>query len=142
MIIDMSSLTTALSWIIAETGHGRKSRGIMNIDIGLAVVIVAALIFYLRLIIIQRERVRRMARTIDIGGKKSNKSKEQPAGTYPRFSILSRNSRDWVIAGLGALAILAGVLLNANILPMPGLQPYWWIPTALGILVFSWAFKL
>ena len=77
-----------------------------------------------------------------MGGKKNKKGKEQDAGTNPRYSILSRNGRDWTIAGLGALAILAGVLLNANILPMPGVQPYWWIPTALGILAFSWAFKL
>ena len=113
----------------------------MNIDTGLAVVIVAVLIFYLRLIILQRERVKRVARTLESGGKTGKKGKAQPPGAYPRFSILSRSSRDWIIAGLGILAILFGVLLNGKILPLLGLQPYWWIPTAFGILAFSWAFK-
>jgi len=112
----------------------------MNIDTGMAVVIVAVLIFYLRLIIIQRERVKKVARTLESGGKTTKKGKAQP-DEYPRFSILSRNSRYWIIAGLGILAILFGALLNGNILPIAGLHAYWWIPTALGILAFSWAFK-
>ena len=112
-----------------------------NIDPGFVIVIVAALIFYLRLIILQRERVKRLAQTPPTTGK-TKKGKVMPEQAPPRYSILSQNRRDWVIAGLGVLAILIGVLLNASILPFPGLQPYWWTPTAAGILAFGWAFKL
>jgi hypothetical protein len=40
------------------------------------------------------------------------------------------------------LAILLGVLLNAKLIPWTVAQPYWWILTAIGIIAFSWAFKL
>jgi len=114
----------------------------MNIDTGLAVVILAVLIFYLRLIVVQRERVKRLAQVPMIAGKKKNQSKDQPQVPLPRYSILSPNRRDWVIAGMGVLAILAGILLNAGILSVTAAQPYWWIPTSIGIVAFSWAFKL
>jgi hypothetical protein len=41
----------------------------------------------------------------------------------------------------GVLAILFGTLLYAGRLQLPNLQQYWWIPTALGIILFSWGFK-
>ena len=112
----------------------------MNIDTGMAVVIVAVLIFYLRLIIIQRERVKRVSQTPAKAGKKKNKDQSLGAGT--RYSILSQSSRDRVVAGIGVFAILVGILLNMKIIPLPAVQPYWWIPTALGVVAFSWAFKL
>ena len=45
------------------------------------------------------------------------------------------------ILSIGIPAILIGVLMNAGIIPLPGIQAYWWIPTAGGIVAFSWAFK-
>ena len=114
----------------------------MNIDTGLGVVIVAVLIFYLRLIIIQRQRAKHLRQSVLANGKIKGKAKE-PAKIAPeRYSILSQNRWDWLIAGAGVLFIVAGVLLNAKILPLPAAQPYWWIPTAIGIVAFSWAFKL
>jgi hypothetical protein len=114
----------------------------MNIDTGLAIVIVAVLIFYLRLIIIQRERVKRVSRIPETGSHKKKKLKEQPQASLPRYSILSPMLRDRAIAMVGVLAILVGVLLNTKIIPLPTAQPYWWLPTAIGIVAFSWAFKL
>jgi len=35
-----------------------------------------------------------------------------------------------------------GLLLYAGVLPLAALQPYWWLPTALGVVAFSWLFKL
>ena len=113
----------------------------MNIDPGLIVVIVAVLIFYLRLIIMQRERARRVAHIQAQASKKTKKGKAAPA-TPPGFSVLSKNRTDLAIAGVGVLAILSGVALNANLLKLAVLQPYWWLPTAAGIIAFSWAFKL
>lgn len=114
----------------------------MNIDTGMAIVIVAVLVFYLRLIIIQRERVKRISSTPPPAGKSKKKSKQPAAGSAPVFSVLSPHTRDRAIAGLGVLAILVGVLLNMEIIPLVAAQPYWWIPTALGVVAFSWAFKL
>ena len=114
----------------------------MNIDTGLAIVIVAVLVFYLRLIIIQRERAKRLARSIPTGGKTKGKAKEPPGVPPERYSILSHSRRDRLIGGAGALFILAGLLLNMKLLPFPAAQPFLWIPTAIGIVAFSWAFKL
>lgn len=112
----------------------------MNIDTGLAIVIIAVLIFYLRLIILQRERAKQMAKPAVTSGKK--KSKSQPEHDARSYSVISSRSHDRIIAGVGAAAILIGILLYAKILPFPALQSYWWVPTAFGIVAFSWAFKL
>ena len=42
----------------------------------------------------------------------------------------------------GVVAILVGLLLNLGWLPFPLAQTYWWVPTALGIIAFSWLFSL
>lgn len=114
----------------------------MNIDTGLAVVIVAVLIFYLRLIGLQRERVKRLSTPPQGSQKKTKKQEIQSERSSPRYSILSPRRRDRVIAGAGAVAILVGVLLYLSILPIQAAQPYWWIPTAIGIVAFSWAFQV
>jgi hypothetical protein len=115
----------------------------MNIDTGLAVVVVAVLIFYLRLIGMQRERARRAAHALAQPPKKSRKGKaEALPAPRPNYSILSRNRLDRIIAGGGLLAILVGVTLNAGWVALPPLNAYWWVPTALGIVAFSWAFKI
>jgi hypothetical protein len=114
----------------------------MIIDTGLAVVIVAVLIFYLRLIGLQRERVKRLSAASQGSEKKKKKQASQDEGSLPRYSILSPRRRDRVIAGAGAAAVLVGVLLYLSILPIPAAQPYWWIPTAIGIVAFSWAFQV
>lgn len=112
----------------------------MRIDIGMIVVIGAVLVFYLRLIVIQRQRANQIQRERSAAGAK--KSKNQAQVTQPSYSILSANPRNLAIGGAGALGILAGVLLFAGVLPLPAIQPFWWIPAALGIVAFSWAFEL
>lgn len=110
----------------------------MSIDPGIVIVILAVLIFYLRLIILQRERLKRLSQAPGPVGKKRRKGGDQ----QPRYSIVSQSRRDWTIAGVGVLAILAGVLLYSGINPLPAARSYWCVPTALGIVAFSWAFKL
>jgi hypothetical protein len=108
----------------------------MNIDPGLVIVIVAVLIFYLRLILQQRQRAKQMA------PKPTGRSKKnRPAAEPDNYRLLSQNPRDLVIAGLGLAAVLFGILLYTDVLPLPVVQTYWWIPAALGIIAFSWAFK-
>jgi hypothetical protein len=114
----------------------------MNIDFGLAVVLAASLIFYLRLIILQRERVKRNRQELEAAARKSKQRKGVPPGPRPSYSILSKNRVDLAIAGVGVLAIIFGAMLNANMIQYASLRSYWWLPMALGILAFSWAFKL
>lgn len=112
----------------------------MKLDTGMIVVIGAVLVFYLRLIVIQRQRTKQIQRERSAAGAK--KSKNQVQVPRQSYSILSSNPRNLAIGGAGALGILAGVLLFAGILPFPAIQPFWWIPVALGIVAFSWTFEL
>jgi len=114
----------------------------MNIDTGVIVVIAAVLIFYLRLIIIQRQRVKQVSPKFQASGKNKGKAKKRPPEPLPQYSVLSRNPRDRLIAIAGLFLIVLGLLLTLKIIPLPTWQPYWWIPTAIGIIAFSWGFKL
>jgi hypothetical protein len=110
----------------------------MRIEPGLVVIIVAVLVFYLRLIILQRERVKRAAYQPKPAGKKKAKpSKKMPA---PQYSIISKDKRDWIVAGSGIFLIFIGILLNLKVFPIPLAQNYWWLPVAIGIVAFSWGF--
>jgi hypothetical protein len=125
----------------------------MNINTGMAVVIVAVLIFYLRLIIIQRERAKRLQRSAvaeqpgNVRKRKKNSAALQTT-SVSKYSIISENRLDRWIGLSGGVLIILGVVINLGLLPPPGttfydvIQPLWWIPTALGIIAFSWMFKL
>lgn len=113
-----------------------------NLDTGLAVVIAAVLFFYLRLILLQRERVKRV-RQAALSTPKKKKNKPAPPEVKEQYSVISQKRSDQIIAGIGLFAILVGVLLNAQWFALiPGWQAYWWVPTAAGIILFSWGFKL
>lgn len=114
----------------------------MNIDTGLAVVILAVLVFYLRLIVLQRERAKRITSSTQPTEKMTSKGKPSPSRSSARYTILSQNRIDLAISGAGVVAILVGILLNLKAIPILAVQPYWWLPTAVGIVAFSWAFKL
>jgi len=122
----------------------------MRIDPGLVVIVVAVLAFYLRMIILQRQRAKRAAYQPPVAGKKQGAHPGKPSGKRPvkqpppplqEYSIISTSKRDWIIAGSGILLILVGVLLNQKVIPIPLAQNYWWLPVAIGILAFSWGFK-
>lgn len=112
----------------------------MKIDPGLVVVVAAALFFYLRLILLQRERARQAGRVPAAAKRKGKGGAAAPAP--PRYSILSQNRRNWIIAGVGLAALLAGALLKAGALGGLPVEPYWWILVSLGMVGFSWAFAL
>ncbi len=97
----------------------------MKFDIGTIVIVVSVLVFYLRLIIIQRAKI-----------------KNPPQGsTYSRFSILSTRASDKIIAVFGLVFIVIGILLNQNIINIPYGNQLWWLIISLGIVAFSWGFR-
>ena len=111
----------------------------MPIDFGLIIIIAAVLIFYLRLIILQRERAKRATRQSRPSGKKKGQPTEKAGAAV--FSILSPNKRDWAIAGAGIVLILIGVLANLGVIPYAWARSFWWLPVAIGIIAFSWGFR-
>jgi len=118
----------------------------VNIEPGLVVVILAVLVFYLRLIIMQRQRAKQLQRPgqgaakAQSGAHRQKNTPAEPQKTAPHYTVLSQKRIDRVIGAAGALLIVLGLLLYAGLIY--NLQAYWWIPTALGIVAFSWLFKL
>jgi len=111
----------------------------MKIDIGLIVVFIAVSFFYIRLIALQRRRSKQTERKPETAPKKKKQGKDQP---HPQpITVFSRNRQDWMIAGAGLICISLGLAIAAGWLPYTSIQPYWWIPTSLGIVAFSWGFK-
>jgi hypothetical protein len=86
----------------------------MKLDTGTIIAIAAALIFYLRLIIIQRH--------------KSNQANTSQLG----IRIVS-----WYLLGMGLAFILLGALLTAYPLFGPAFSSYWWVILTLGILLLG-----
>jgi hypothetical protein len=111
----------------------------MKLDIGLVILVLSVLVFYLRLIILQRQRVKRVNQAVQ-PSRKTKKSPPRQSYTE-KYSVISRNKRDWIIAGIGIGLIILGTLLNLRWLPFPLAQTYWWVPVSIGILLFSWGFK-
>jgi hypothetical protein len=60
---------------------------------------------------------------------------------YATLSILSTRRQDWIIAGIGAVLAIAGILFYRNVIPFEWGHTYWYILVAVGILAFSWMFR-
>jgi len=114
----------------------------MSIDFSLVIVTVAVLIFYLRLIILQRQRAKQLRQQNKLSKSIARKG-IQPASDPSRiYTVISQKPLDRLIGVMGLILVILGLLVYAGYFPLPILRPYWWIPTALGIIAFSWMFKL
>jgi hypothetical protein len=114
----------------------------MSIDFGLVIVIVAVLVFYLRLIILQRQRAKQLRQRLKMNKPKPGKGTQAASDSNGVYTVISRNPLDRLIGVMGLILVIFGLSVYASFFTVPILQPYWWIPTAVGIIAFSWAFKL
>lgn len=107
------------------------------------IVVVAAGLFYFRLITLQwgkakkyREAREELARQAAVSKKKKNQPPPPPPSTLT-FQIGS-----WPLVGIGVTLVVIGLLMNllgANLAAwLPG---WWWLPTTAGLLVMSFSFK-
>ena len=110
----------------------------MNLDTGTIVTIVCVLLFYLRLTIIQRQRIKRAQHQYAEVAKKNSKKKtgsgQKPEIKYNRLGVHFRNW--WMVAGALVL-ITFGAVIAATHFIGPSLSTYWWIPVNLGIVLFA-----
>ncbi len=111
-------------------------------DTGTVIVIAAVLLFYLRLIVIQRQHAKQLAlqRAAAFNNKKKKGSRPAPAVAPVSLGILSSNQRDRAAGVAGLVLILLGVLLRAGVILYP-LNASWWIPVVIGLIPFSLAFR-
>jgi hypothetical protein len=110
----------------------------MGFEPGAIIAIAAVLLFYLRLIILQRRKSKQASSTRkSVKTKKSQNSQSFPAAAGPaRLEF----HRPYLVAA-GVLIIILGAALTA----VPGLderiRDWWWLPVTLGILLMSFGIR-
>lgn len=111
----------------------------MRFDTGTIIVIVAILLFYLRLIALQWGKSKRLREASSAPAPRGKKA----AGAPPRPSVegsFIRFSNPYLV-GLAVLVMLAGVFMNVN----PGfgdtVRNLWWIPVVAGLGLFTFLIR-
>jgi hypothetical protein len=124
----------------------------MKFSIGLIVVVIAIVIFYLRIAMLRGQK-KRYAREYALKRRKVNgrsKGAALPAAApgSPPFSVSS-----WWLVALALLLMLAGIVVynnmaifGINLVKDPAFvklyAQYWYIPVALGVIAFAFCFKI
>jgi hypothetical protein len=101
----------------------------MPFDTGTIIAIAAALIFYLRLIILQRHRVKQNHNAPQKSGKRGYTPQ-------PGFKIIS-----WYLVGAGVVLILVGALLAATPIFGPTASDLWWLILTAGIVLLGFSIR-
>lgn len=113
----------------------------MNFDIGLAAVIVAIGVFYLRLIQLRgrRRQERRDEELARMRAQKKRKASDEPLAPIRERPMIQIAS--WWLVGAGAVLTLAGLGLRTSPGILPAAEPYWWVIAAVGMLIFTFSLK-
>lgn len=111
----------------------------MKLDFGTIVVVVVVLLFYLRLILLQWGKSRRLR---DLQTILPKSKKGQPVAERPSTAQVMRfRFGNIYLAVLGILLMIAGALMVA----IPGMdvqiRQWWWLPTALGVILFGFMIR-
>jgi len=124
----------------------------MKLTTGLIIVILAMVFFYVRIAIL-RGRKKRMEREFAlkrrrVKGRSKGAALPQKAPGTPPYSISS-----WFLVGVAILLMLVGLVVynkisifGWEIIKDPALvdmyDKFWYIPVALGVVVFAFCFKI
>lgn len=112
-------------------------------ETGMIVVVVAIVIFYLRIMQLRGRKRRLEKEKIMAHMREANrkKGKVDPLPSKdpntPPFQVSS-----WFLVVLGTVFMLVGVAARSQLSMDPLLEEYWWVPTTLGILTFVFCFKV
>jgi predicted RND superfamily exporter protein len=111
----------------------------MSTEPGVIVAVAAVLFFYLRLIILQRQRVKHASgistKTVL---KKSKKNQSQP-GALTGVNRLDIHRPYLVVAGV--IVILIGASFAAAPWFRDSLSDWWWLPVTVGIILMSFGIR-
>ena len=111
----------------------------MKLDTGTIVTIVAVVLFYIRLVILQSQKSRSLSAsdsTPPSGRRSKGKKKSEKKSEFFKFHISS-----WPLVIAGVVTISAGALLNA-ISPFGAtVNALWWIPVSIGIVLLAFSYN-
>jgi hypothetical protein len=118
----------------------------MRFDAGTIVVIVAVLIFYLRLMVLQWGKSKRLRDLATIQPKaKANKAKAGGgAGSARRpttADVMRFRFRNVYLTAFAILLMVAGVVMNFNVAFLLSVRQFWWIPMTLGLILFGYEIR-
>ena len=112
----------------------------MKINYGTVIAVAAALIFYLRLIILQRQRVKRMRIAYQAQSskrkKKANRQEQQSIVESLGLKIIS-----WYALSAGIVFIILGAVISIAPWLSSSVRELWWVAVTLGILVLGFTVK-
>jgi hypothetical protein len=110
---------------------------------GLLVVVGSLVIFYLRLMQL-RGRKRKLEHKAAVARmNEANRKRGKVAPAPPRdpnkppFAV-----SNWFLVIVAIILMLFGVTIRSSVDFIPLIESYWWIPTALGVIVFTFCFKV
>lgn len=110
----------------------------MRFDTGTIITIVAVLLFYMRLIVIQRQRIKKAQHQYAAVKAKNSKSKKNnskdPEIRYSRLGIQIIN---WWVVAAAIILITFGAVIAATQFLGPTYSTLWWIPVVVGIAIFA-----
>ena len=119
---------------------GRKGSGMdININtIGTAFVVMTALVFYVRIMMLQQNKSRqRMAAFVN--GRQEKSAKQNKA----KKEVVSGGVRvihwGWMLAAI-VLILLGAALAGLSNLPQ-NIKDFWWLPVSAGIIMMTFNFK-
>lgn len=114
----------------------------MKYDLGTILTVVAVLLFYMRLIIIQRQRIKKAQyqyAVVKAKNKKNKKTRDKdPELQYARLGVQIRN---WWLVGVAIVLITFGAVIAATHFLGTTFSAYWWVPVLLGIGLFTFELK-
>lgn len=108
----------------------------MGYDLGTIIIIVAVLVFYLRLIILQRQRIKKARVQYAKADKKLNKKSAEGKKPELRYSKMGVQIRNWWLAGSGIVLIIAGAAVKFKEFTLGGFD-FWWVPVLIGIALMG-----
>jgi hypothetical protein len=113
----------------------------MKIDYGMIITIVAVLVFYLRLIILQRQRVKKYQAIQAEARKQQGNKKLKDAAQRPLDLQVGFHIWSWPLLVAGILVILLGAFFNLSPLIPSQVHTFWWIAVVGGIFMMNYSIR-
>lgn len=109
----------------------------MKFDIGIAIVGVSAILFYLRLAMLRGKKRREMREAQLAAMRAGKKAKiELPDPNKPYYQV-----SNWPLLVVSMVLVLVGMAAKTTAGFPEIMQQYWWVITSLGVLLFAFCIK-
>lgn len=114
----------------------------MNLEPGMIVIIVACLVFYLRIVQLRGRKKRLEKERVLAHMRDANKKKGKIAPLPPKdpndppFKVTS-----WILVGIALVLVLVGMACRSYTFFPQLMRDFWWVITTIGIVAFIFCFK-